>query len=126
MNEPTTVTRQEQLIRIAELRGNGVCRSCLAPVQWGITLDGRPMPLENELRVKALLSRELKQRITIRVATKPGTTTHERCKNESHEQKLVAQGWTVREELVEVWEIPASLTHWPNCKTANEHRRSKR
>ncbi|MCA8951841.1 MAG: hypothetical protein KDE27_20190 [Planctomycetes bacterium] len=114
--EPTTVSHNEQLVRITEVRGGGACGVCGNQVTWARTIAGSMMPLEHGLRVRALLSPELRSRGTIRLATKPGTTHHELVKDDAHARRLEAKGCRIREELVEFWEIPASLTHFANCK----------
>jgi hypothetical protein len=126
VNEPTTVTRDEQIVLLTKVESAGVCRSCSNPVTWARTIAGRLMPLEAELRVRALLQPSMRQRRTIRVAFArgiPGTTI---IKDPKHEARLVAEGCNVREEIYDVWEMPASLTHWANCKTAASDRSSKR
>ena len=73
-----------------------------------------------------MLQPSLRQRRTIRVAfaaSVPGTTI---IKDPKHEARLVAIGCSVREEVYDVWEMPASLTHWANCRTAAAHRSTKR
>ena len=124
-NEPGSVTRHEQIVRIVEVRGGGVCRSCNHQITWARTLKGEMMPLENELRVRALLSPGLRQQVSVRSASRPGMTGAEVVKSKKHEEKLAADGCRFRDELFLVWEIPASLTHWPNCKGADRHRKPK-
>ncbi|MCA8951684.1 MAG: hypothetical protein KDE27_19405 [Planctomycetes bacterium] len=114
--EPNTVTRDEQLVRITENKGAGRCHFCGNPVTWARTISGALMPLENEQRVGPLLCRELLGRTTIRVAIKLGTTNHQLVKDDAHARRLEARNYRIREELVEFWEIPASLTHFANCK----------
>lgn len=126
MNEPSTVTRDEQIVLIVKVESGGVCRSCGNPVTWTRTIAGRLMPLENHLRVRALLAPELRHRRNLRIAVVPRSTMTHLVKDAKHEAKLVAQGCHVREELQEVWEIPASLTHWANCKTMAAERKGAR
>ncbi|MCR9245645.1 MAG: hypothetical protein NXI31_11485 [bacterium] len=126
MSEPSTVTRDEQVVRIAEHKGTGACQVCGNQVTWARTVAGALIPLEDELRVRALFSPGLKRRITIHLATKPGTTRHELVKDDAHARRLEAKGSRIRDELVEVWEIPASLTHFANCKQAHRVRRKSR
>jgi hypothetical protein len=126
MNEPATVTRDEQIVLLTKVERAGVCRVCGSPVTWTRTIAGALMPLEPELRVRALLSPSLQVRKGIRIAYAPGVPETVRVKDAKHEAKLVAKGFTVREELYQVWEMPASLTHWPNCKAAAANRTPKR
>lgn len=115
--EPESVARGEQMVLLVELKGSGTCHICQSPIAWARTIDGKMMPLESELRVRAITSPEMRKRITLRIAKEPGTTSNtERVRNPEHELQLLAKGWSVREELALVWEIPASLTHWPNCR----------
>lgn len=115
--QPESVARNEQMVLLVEMKGAGTCHVCNNPITWSRTVDGKLMPLEDELRVRALMSPDMRKKTTLRIAKAPGTAaTTERIRNPEHEQKLVAKGWTVREELALVWEIPASLTHWPYCR----------
>lgn len=113
----------EQMVLVKETKGAGACRSCGRQVTWTVTVAGRMMPLEAELRVRALLAPELRRRATVRIGVLPGTTKTELARDDQAERRLVAKGYRFRDELLEVWEIPASLTHWANCPTAGEHRR---
>lgn len=128
MNEPTTVTRDEQIVLLTKVEGAGVCRVCGSQVTWTRTIAGAVMPLEPELRVRAMLQPSLQRRHIVRVAFNPGSPDRKTVllKDEKHEAKLVAQGSVVRQELYMVWEMPASLTHWPNCKTAAANRLSRK
>lgn len=117
MTDPATVTRDEQIVLLTEVRGAGACQLCGSQVTWARTIAGAMMPLEPELRVRALLQPSMRRRHTVRVGFQPGPDRKTVVvKDPKHEAKLVAQGSTVREETYEVWEMPASLTHWANCR----------
>lgn len=118
--EPETVARDEQMVLLVELKGTGVCHTCGNTITWARTVDGALMPLEPELRVRALLSADMRKQTTLRFAREPGTTKNERVKNPDHERRLLDKGWSIRDELALVWEMPASLTHWPHCRGKRE------
>lgn len=117
-------TRPEQQVLIATIGTAGFCRRCNNPIHWGTTVDGPAMPMEPWSRIKHLLQPSQRQRRTVRVGLGgPGQPRGPfRLTSERQEQDLLAAGGRVREELVEVWEFPASLTHWPNCNAARQRR----
>lgn len=122
--EPECVARGEQMVLLVEMKGAGTCHVCHNPITWARTIDGALMPLTSELRVRALTSPDMRKRTTIRIAKEPGSTSHtERIRSPEHEAKLLEKGWTVREELALVWEMPASLTHWPHCRPPDRRAR---
>lgn len=125
-DQPVTVTKDEQIVLITKVEGAGICRVCGRQVTWGRTIAGRPMPLEQELRVRALLQPSMQARRPVRVAFCKGTRETIIAKDAKHEAKLVAAGFAIREELYAVWEIPASLTHWANCTAAAADRKDRR
>lgn len=117
--------KPEQMVRIVELRRPGHCATCGNDVNWAVTLAGKNMPLEAGSRVTSLFTRDRLVRVTVFTATKDGAAPRT-AKTAEEAERLRAKGWSVLDELFEVWEIPASLTHWANCKTAYAHRRPAR
>lgn len=116
-------TRKEQQVRIVKIDRDaaGHCRSCGSRVTWATTLDGRAMPMQPGRSV-ALCTPELRKRHVVFMARYQGSTKTVRVRDMKHAARLQGLGWILREEIVELWEVPASLTHWPHCPAAHRHR----